>query len=31
VFPSGGSSNPTFTMMALACRLADLLNRKRKG
>jgi len=29
VFPSGGSSNPTFTMMALACRLADLLKEKR--
>jgi len=29
VFPSGGSSNPTFTMMALACRLADLLKKKR--
>jgi choline dehydrogenase-like flavoprotein len=26
VFPSGGSSNPTFTMMALALRLADRLN-----
>ncbi|MDE1154376.1 MAG: GMC family oxidoreductase [Acidobacteriaceae bacterium] len=25
VFPAGGSSNPTFTMMALALRLADLL------
>ncbi len=25
VFPSGGSSNPTFTMMALALRLADHL------
>jgi choline dehydrogenase-like flavoprotein len=25
VFPTGGSSNPTFTMMALALRLADLL------
>jgi len=25
VFPSGGSSNPTFTMMALALRLADRL------
>jgi choline dehydrogenase-like flavoprotein len=25
VFPSGGSSNPTFTMMALAMRLADHL------
>lgn len=31
VFPSGGSSNPTFTMMALACRLADLLKRKQAG
>lgn len=28
VFPTGGSSNPTFTMMALACRLADLLKQK---
>jgi choline dehydrogenase-like flavoprotein len=28
VFPSGGSSNPTFTMMALACRLADFLQHK---
>lgn len=27
VFPSGGSSNPTFTMMALACRLGDYLYR----
>jgi choline dehydrogenase-like flavoprotein len=25
VFPSGSSSNPTFTMMALTLRLADLL------
>jgi choline dehydrogenase-like flavoprotein len=25
VFPAGGSSNPTFTMMALAMRLADRL------
>lgn len=25
VFPTGGSSNPTFTMMALALRLADRL------
>jgi choline dehydrogenase-like flavoprotein len=31
VYPSGGSSNPTFTMMALACRLSDFLKRKRKG
>ena len=30
VFPSGGSSNPTFTMMALACRLAALLKKKQK-
>ena len=30
VFPTGGSSNPTFTMMALACRLADLLKQKRE-
>jgi choline dehydrogenase-like flavoprotein len=29
VFPSGGSSNPTFTMMALTCRLADLLKKQR--
>jgi choline dehydrogenase-like flavoprotein len=28
-FPSGGSSNPTFTLMALCCRLADTLNRAR--
>ena len=27
VFPSGGSSNPTFTMMALAMRLADHLGK----
>lgn len=27
VFPTGGSSNPTFTMMALAFRLADKLKR----
>jgi choline dehydrogenase-like flavoprotein len=25
VYPSGGSSNPTFTMMALTMRLADHL------
>lgn len=25
VFPAGGSSNPTFTMMALTMRLADHL------
>jgi choline dehydrogenase-like flavoprotein len=25
VFPTGGSSNPTFTMMALALRLTDRL------
>ena len=31
VFPSGGSSNPTFTMMALACRLANFLKQKQKG
>jgi choline dehydrogenase-like flavoprotein len=31
VFPSGGSSNPTFTMMALARRLADFLKQKQKG
>ena len=31
VFPSGGSSNPTFTMMALACRLSDLLKSKLNG
>ncbi|HEV3272994.1 MAG TPA: GMC family oxidoreductase [Candidatus Methylacidiphilales bacterium] len=30
VFPSGGSSNPTFTMMALTCRLADFLKQKQK-
>ena len=30
VFPSGGSSNPTFTMMALTCRLADSLKQKQK-
>jgi choline dehydrogenase-like flavoprotein len=29
VFPSGGSSNPTFTMMALSCRLADMLKNRR--
>lgn len=29
VFPSGGSSNPTFTMMALALRLADRLQADR--
>jgi choline dehydrogenase-like flavoprotein len=28
VFPSGGSSNPTFTMMALALRLADRLQQE---
>ncbi len=26
VFPTGGSSNPTFTMMALTLRLAEMLN-----
>jgi choline dehydrogenase-like flavoprotein len=26
-FPSGGSSNPTFTMMALALRLSERLTR----
>jgi hypothetical protein len=31
VFPSGGSSNPTFTMMALACRLVEMLRQRRKG
>lgn len=29
VFPTGGSSNPTFTMMALALRLADRLQVKK--
>ena len=30
VYPSGGSSNPTFTLMALSLRLADhLLQRTR--
>jgi choline dehydrogenase-like flavoprotein len=29
-YPSGGSSNPTFTMMALACRLADFFKLKAK-
>jgi choline dehydrogenase-like flavoprotein len=29
VFPSGGSSNPTFTMMALALRLGEFLKHKR--
>jgi choline dehydrogenase-like flavoprotein len=30
VFPSGGSSNPTFTLMALALRLADRLKANAK-
>ena len=29
VFPTGGSSNPTFTMMALALRLAEAIARQR--
>ena len=29
LFPSGGSSNPTFTLMALTLRLADHLHRQR--
>ena len=29
VFPSGGSSNPTFTLMALTLRLADYLKQQR--
>jgi choline dehydrogenase-like flavoprotein len=29
VFPTGGSSNPTFTMMSLACRLSDRLKGQR--
>ena len=28
VFPTGGSSNPTFTMMALTLRLADVLTQR---
>jgi choline dehydrogenase-like flavoprotein len=28
-YPSGGSSNPTFTLMGLSCRLADELKQKR--
>ena len=31
VFPAGGSSNPTFTMMALTLRLADRLTGLRRG
>ena len=31
VFPSGSSSNPTFTMMALSMRLADHLTKQLKG
>jgi choline dehydrogenase-like flavoprotein len=31
VFPSGGSSNPTFTLMALALRLGDQLQMKFAG
>ncbi len=31
VYPSGGSSNPTFTLMALALRLANLLTAPRES
>jgi choline dehydrogenase-like flavoprotein len=31
VFPAGGSSNPTFTLMALTLRLADRLAKELRG